>query len=107
MPGLNVNKAFAAPRIKLAHHVVEQQQWGDSARLEQSIALSEEQCQECCALLPNPLSDLREGRDPRPEYPSSYTVGLDVGTGVVVALEAVGGDLGYSPDFELEIVEAG
>lgn len=62
---------------------------------------------ECCTLLPNPLSDEREGRVPRPEYPSSYTVGLDVATGVVVALEAVGGDLGYSPDFELEIVAAG
>lgn len=60
----------------------------------------------CCPLLPNPVSDELEGFPPRPEYPSSYTVGLDVATGVVVSLRAIGGDLGSDPDFEVEILAA-
>ena len=57
-------------------------------------------------MLPNRTSDELEGRDPRPEYPSSYTVGLDLATGIVVSLEAYGGDLGYDPGFEVEILSS-
>lgn len=60
----------------------------------------------CCPLLPNRVSDEFEGREPRAEYPSSYTVGLDVATGVLVSLRAIGGDLGYDPDFEVEILSS-
>lgn len=61
---------------------------------------------ECCALLPNALTDRREGLDPRPAYSSSYTVGLDVATGIVVSLDPQGGDLGYSADVGIEILSA-
>lgn len=58
----------------------------------------------CCPLLPNPISDAFEGIPERASYPSSYTVGLDVATGVVTSLDALGGDLGYDPAFEVEIL---
>jgi hypothetical protein len=68
----------------------------------------------CCPLLRSEISDRDEyGREPerlarvlQTDYPDAYDVALDVQTGVVVALEPVGGDVTSRFTMDIHAVDA-